>query len=105
MAVIPPVQPARRVRVVLSATALLSFMSVWKAAALAFAELGVAAFFVIGMAGPTLGHWAPWFVLAACALGGLVRAVDIEQWALFIPGGLPGRAREAFGRPGARAAA
>ncbi len=45
----PPIRPGRQVvRVVLSATALLSFMSVWKAAALAIAELGVGAFFVVG---------------------------------------------------------
>ena len=84
-------------RVVLSATALLSFMSVWKAAALAIAELGVGAFFVVGLARALAGDWAPWVVLAAGVLSVLARAADIESWALFIPGGLIGRAEHAFG--------
>src|SRR5262245_44397670 len=93
-----PAQPrsGRPLRVVLSAEALLSFVSVWKAAALAVAELGVAAFFVAGVAAP-LGTLAPWLVLAMCPLGAFVRAMDLESWALFIPRGLVGRARVAFG--------
>jgi len=82
--------------VVLSAEALLSFVSVWKAAALAVAELGVAAFFVAGVAAP-LGALAPWLVFAMCPLGAFVRAMDLESWALFIPRGLVGRSRVAFG--------
>ena len=50
-------RPARQLRVVLSTTALVSFMSVWKAAALAIAELGVAAWFV---AGPAAGARRSW---------------------------------------------
>src|SRR5215203_4048109 len=94
----PPIRPGRQVvRVVLSATALLSFMSVWKAAALAIAELGVGAFFVVGLARALAGDWAPWVVLAAGVLSLLARAADIESWALFLPGGLIGRAEHAFG--------
>jgi magnesium transporter len=93
------------VRVVLGATALLSFMSVWKAAALAFAELGAATFFVAGVVGSGLGGWTPWYVFAVCAIGAFVRASDIEAWTLFIPGGLVGRARHAYGLRTARIAA
>ena len=91
-------------RVVLSATALLSFVSVWKAAALAIAELGVAAFFVAGVSEP-LGPVAPWLILLMCAVAAFVRAIDIESWGLFVPGGLIGRARLAFGATGGRLAA
>ena len=94
----PPFQPNRRVRVVLSSMGLMPFVSVWKAAALALAELGSAAFFIVGVLHGTAGQFAPWFVLAACVLGVLVRAGDIESWALFIPGGLVGRTEQAFGR-------
>ncbi len=89
---------------VLSATALLSFISVWKAAAFAIAELGVAAFFVAGVAAP-LGGFAPWCVLAMVPLSAFVRAMDLESWALFIPRGLVGRARVAFGIRTSRVAA
>jgi magnesium transporter len=105
MHIAPPLRPPRQVRVILSSTALLSFTSVWKATALAVAELGVAAFFVMGVAQSFLGEWAPWFVLAACVLGAYVRAIDIESWALFIPGGLIGRVECAFGWRAARVVA
>ena len=104
MAFSPQKGPANRVRVVLSATALLSFVSVWKAAALAIAELGVAAFFVAGVSEP-LGPVAPWLILLMCAVAAFVRAIDIESWGLFVPGGLIGRARLAFGATGGRIAA
>jgi magnesium transporter len=93
-----PVTDSRRpFRVVLSTTALVSFMSVSKATALVLAELGVAVFFVVGSARSFFGESAPWFVLGACLLGFLVRAIDIESWAFFIPGGLIGRSERAFG--------
>jgi magnesium transporter len=104
MAFSPQRGPAQRVRVVLSATALLSFVSVWKAAALAIAELGVAAFFVAGVSEP-LGPLAPWLTVGMCAVAAFVRAIDIESWGLFVPGGLIGRARLAFGATGGRIAA
>ena len=93
----PSLPRRRQVRVVLSTTALLSFMSVRKATALALAELGIRAFFVAGAAQADLGAWGPWFVLGAALFGLLVRAADIESWALFIPGGAVGRAEQAFG--------
>ncbi len=100
-----PSRPARQLRVVLSTTALVSFMSVWKAAALAIAELGLAAWFVAGPAAAALGGITPWFVLAAALLGIFIRAVDIESWSLFLPGGLAGRTEAAFGREAGRIAA
>jgi len=101
----PPFQPNRRVRVVLSSMGLMPFVSVWKAAALAIAELGCAAFFIAGVAQASLGHFAPWFILGACVLGLIVRASDIESWATFVPGGLVGRAEYAFGPRAARGTA
>jgi magnesium transporter len=105
MQITPPLRPPRQVRVILSSTALLSFTSVWKATALAVGELGVAAFFVMGVTQAFLGEWSPWFVLAACVLGIYARAIDIESWALFIPGGLVGRVDCAFGWRASRVAA
>ena len=99
------VRPASQLRVVLSSTALLSFMSVWKAAALGIAELGAGAWFVAGIAGWTLGGTMPWFVLAAAILGIFVRAVDVESWSMFLTAGLVGRTEAAFGRAAGRVAA
>src|SRR6266699_2071710 len=92
----PPVTPNRQVRIISSTAALLSVMSEAKAVALALPELGIAAFFVAGVARPALGSSAIWFILTACVLGAFARAIDIESWAFFIPGGLIGRAERAF---------
>jgi len=83
--------------VVLSTTALLSFTPVSNAAALVLAELGVGMFFVAGVARAFIGDSAPWFVLVACALSIIVRAIDIESWAFLMPGGLVARTERVFG--------
>ena len=78
MAPFSPIPSRHPIRVVLSSTALLPFMSVRRAAALAIAQLGVAAFFISGVTRTTLGDSAAWFVLAATVLsfllGGLLLA-------------------------------
>jgi magnesium transporter len=95
----------RRVRVAFSTTAITSFVSVWKAGSLAVAELNLAALFLAGAVTAQVGPLAPWFVLAAWALSLLARAIDIESWSLFIPGGTTGRVEAAFGDRAARIAA
>src|SRR4029078_6003339 len=99
MAAVPPLKSHRNVRVVLSTTTLLSFVSVSRAAAFALAELGIALFFSVGVARSFVGEAAAWFVLAACILSALVRPLEIESWSFFIPGGLIGRTSRAFGPP------
>src|SRR4051794_26056641 len=97
MPVTPPIRPGRRVRVVLSAAPLLSFVSVSKAAALAIAELGAAAFFVMGVTAAKLGPNAAVAVFGAVLLGAYLRSADIESWSFFVSGGVAGRAERAFG--------
>jgi hypothetical protein len=103
----PPssIGPRHPIRVVLSSTALLPFMSIRRAAALAIAQLGVAAFFIPGVSRSALGDSAGWFVLAVAVLAGLIRAIDIESWARLIPGGFISRVRQAFGPGATRVAA
>ena len=97
MSPLSPIPSRHPIRVVLSSTALLPFMSVWKAAALAVAQLGVAAFFIAGVTRTEVGASAPWFVLAATILAAFVRTIDVESWALLIPGGFVSRVASAFG--------
>ena len=97
MAPFSPIRPRHPIRVVLSSTALLPFLSVRKAAALAIAQLGIGAFFIAGVTGTALGASAAWFVLAATLLAAFVRAIDVESWALLIPGGFISRVTGAFG--------
>ena len=54
---------------------------------------------------PPLGESAAWFVLAATILAVFVRAIDVESWALLMPGGFVGRVTGAFGPRAAACAA
>ena len=81
----------------LSTPAVLSFVSVWKAAALAIAQLGAGLFFVAGVAAPVLGPSTLWAVIGTAFIGWFARAIDIESWALLIPGGTSSRVHQAFG--------
>jgi magnesium transporter len=92
-----PIRPRHPIRVVLSSTALLPFVSVRKAAALAIAQLGVAAFFIAGVAHSAVGESAGWLVLTATLLAAFARGIDIESWALLLPGGFVSRVTSAFG--------
>ncbi len=76
-----------------------------RATVLVLLELGAAAFFASGAAARALGPVAPWFVLAAVVIGIGVRLVDLEGCSLFIPGGLYGKVKDAFGKTPARLAA
>src|SRR4051794_37241565 len=89
--------PSRRVRIVLATRALVSVVSASHAAALAIPDLGFAAFFIVAATIPALGASAAWFVLAAVVLGMVCRAIDVESWALLVPGGVAGRVERAFG--------
>ncbi len=75
----------------------MSFASASRAAALAIPDLGFAAFYIAATVTADAGPSAPWLVLGAVAIGALCRAVDLESWALLVPGGIPGRVERAFG--------
>jgi len=104
MPLTPRLRTPHPVRVVLSTPAVRSFVSVWKAAALAIAQLGAGLFFVAGVAAPVLGPSTVWAVLATAVLGWFARAIDVESWALLIPGGTSSRVHQAFGPRAARVA-
>jgi magnesium transporter len=89
--------PSTRVRIVLATRALVSFASASRAAALAIPDLGFAAFYIAAVVTAAVGGTAPWFVLGAVAVGILCRAIDVESWALLVPGGVAGRVERAFG--------
>ena len=66
----------RDIPIVLATTVLVTFAPLSRAAALAVADLGIAAFFIAGAALASVGPGAPWFVLGAVLLGIAFRAVD-----------------------------
>ncbi len=84
-------------RVILTTRTLVSYVPVWRAAARALAELGIAAFFIGGVAWGARGPAGPWAVLAVMLFSIVLRAADVEARALFVPGGLYGSVRETLG--------
>ncbi len=99
-------QPLRRRVTVVHLTApFVKFASAWRAAALAIPDVGVAAFFIAGVATTGSGRLAPWFVLAAVLLSLACRTLDLEGWGLPVRGGTVGRAGLAFGPRAAATAA
>src|SRR4051794_9764100 len=96
---------ATPVRIVLATSGLLSFVSSQRALVLVLLELGGAAFFASGVAERAVGPSAPWLILVVVLIGILLRAVDLENCALFIPGGVYGTVKEALGKTAAKIAA
>ncbi len=94
----------RRIPIVVSGAALRPFVPVWRAAAPIAAQVAVPALFIAGLAAP-LGPIGAWLVVCAAALGVRLRLAEVESWATFLPGGLPGRVRQAFGIGAGRVAA
>jgi magnesium transporter len=98
-------QPRSPLRIVIGTPRLSSLFTVERGMTPLLLTLGSAGLFAAGVAEHTVGDAAPWYLLAAVLIGCALRAVDLENCALFIPGGLYGTARQAFGRPTARLAA
>ena len=73
-------------RVVLSTPAVRSFVSVWKAAALAIAQLGAGLFFVAGVAAPVLGPSTHGAGMGLTIARGLVNAAGGSVWAENVAG-------------------
>jgi len=86
-----------RIRVVVVTTAMLSFISFWRAAAIVLNDLGSSAFYAGGIAEQAVGKAAPWFILAVMFFSYGVRAVYIESSSMFTRGGVYRVVKEAMG--------
>src|SRR5215470_9066289 len=86
-----------RTRVVVVTTAMLSFISFWRAAAIVLNDLGSSAFYAGGIAEQAVGKAAPWFILAVMLFSFAVRAVYVESCSMFVRGGVYRVVKEALG--------
>jgi amino acid transporter len=84
-------------RVVVATTALLSFISLWRAAAIVLGDLGSSAFYAGGIAEQAVGRAAPWFVLGVMLFSYCVRAIYLESSIMFVRGGVYRVVKEAMG--------
>src|SRR5881409_142640 len=84
-------------RVIVATTALLSFISFWRAAAIVLSDLASSAYYAGGEAEHYIGKSAPWFILAVMLFSYAVRALYIESSAMFVRGGVYRVVKEAMG--------
>ena len=94
MSVIPNTPAAARrrgsgiPRVIVATTALLTFISFWRAAAIVLNDLASSAYYAGGEAEQYIGKTAPWFILAIMLFSYAVRAVYVESCSMFVRGGV-----------------
>src|ERR1051326_8948393 len=84
-------------RVLVATTAMLVFISFWRAAAVVLNDMGSSAFYAGAIAEHFIGKTAPWFVLAIMVLSYAVRSVYIESCSMFVRGGVYRVVKEAMG--------
>jgi amino acid transporter len=84
-------------RVIVASTAMLAFISFWRAAAVVLNDMGSSAFYAGAIAEHFVGKTAPWFILAIMLLSYAVRSVYIESCSMFVRGGVYRVVKEAMG--------
>jgi len=89
------IRPA--VRVIVATTAMLTFISFWRAAAVVLNDLASSAYYAGGEAEQFIGKTAPWFILAIMLFSYAVRAVYVESCSMFVRGGVYRVVKEALG--------
>jgi amino acid transporter len=96
---VPPrkniVRPAAQV--IVATTAMLAFVSFWRAAAIVLNDLASSAYYAGGEAENFIGKTAPWFILAIMLFSYAVRAVYVESCSMFVRGGVYRVVKEALG--------
>src|ERR1017187_7473748 len=84
-------------KVVIATTAMLSFISFWRAAAIVLNDLGSSAFYAGAISEQAIGRSAPWFILAIMLFAYAVRSMYIESCSMFVRGGVYRVVKEAMG--------
>ncbi len=93
----PALTGPRTQRVLVATTAMLAFISFWRAAAVVLNDMGSSAFYAPSIAEHFVGKTAPWFILAIMLLSYAVRSVYIESCSMFVRGGVYRVVKEAMG--------
>src|SRR6266699_2958076 len=96
----PNPEPSRIVtipRVIVATTAMLTFISFWRAAAIVLNDLASSAYYAGGESESFIGKSAPWFILGVMLFSYCVRAVYVESCSMFVRGGVYRVVKEALG--------
>src|SRR3989442_397933 len=84
-------------RVIVATTAMLTFISFWRAAAIVLNDLASSAYYAGGESESFIGKSAPWFILMVMLFSYCVRAVYVESCSMFVRGGVYRVVKEAMG--------
>lgn len=84
-------------RVMVATTAMLTFITFWRAAAIVLNDLASSAYYAGGIAEEAVGKSAPWFILGVMLFSYAVRAVYVESCSMFVRGGVYRVVKEAMG--------
>src|ERR1700733_10610353 len=94
---IPPGARRPVTKVLVATTAILAFISYWRAAAIVLNDLASSAYYAGGEAEQFIGKTAPWFILATMLLSYAVSQVYVESCSMFVRGGVYRVVKEAMG--------
>src|ERR1700720_3109841 len=92
-----PGRPRPVAKVLVATTAMLTFISFWRAAAIVLNDLASSAYYAGGESESFIGKSAPWFILGVMLFSYCVRAVYVESCSMFVRGGRYRVVKEALG--------
>src|ERR1700693_4369956 len=84
-------------RILIASTALLTFISFWRAAAIVLNDLASSAYYAGGEAEGFIGKSAPWFIVAIMLFSYAVRAIYVESCSMFVRGGVYRAVKQSLG--------
>ncbi|HXR35608.1 MAG TPA: APC family permease, partial [Candidatus Binataceae bacterium] len=91
-------EPAgKQTKVIVISTAMLTFISFWRVAAVVLCDLASTAYYIGGIVEQAVGRSAPYFILAVMVFSYAVRAVYVESCSMFTRGGVYRVVKEAMG--------
>ena len=85
-------------------TAMLTFITFWKAAAIVLCDFGSSAFYAGSIAMKAIGPAFPWYILAIMIFAGPILLMYIEACSMFTRGGIFPVVRAGLGENAAKAA-
>jgi amino acid transporter len=93
----PSVNSGKQTQVIVISTAMLTFISFWRVAAVVLCDLASTAYYIGGIVEQAVGRSAPYFILAVMIFSYAVRAVYVESCSMFTRGGVYRVVKEAMG--------
>jgi amino acid transporter len=86
-----------RPQIIVVTTAMLVFISYWRAAAIVLCDMASTVYYIGGIVEHAIGKAAPWYIGAVMLFAYAVRGIYVESCAMFVRGGVYRVVKEAMG--------